>query len=407
MNHRRRDCADVAAVGCRGELEILLAEPVEAARARARNAFDHLAGDAAGRIVLFGAGNLGRKALRGLREEGVEPLAFSDNAKHLWGQSIDGIPVLSPRDAARIYGDNAVFVLTIWRGETDESMADRIAAFKRLGCLCVIHFGYLFWKYPQRFLPHYALDLPEQVLAAAGPIRSAFELLSDEASQRVFVGHVDWRLHLDFTRLPLPDSGSIYFRDELFRLGPDEVFADCGAFDGDTLEQFIAKAQGQFRHVYCFEADPHNARRLEQRRERLEPGLAARVSVLPQAVGALNGTIHIDALGTVSSAVCTEGGIEIQCVTLDAALAGAGVSLIKMDVEGYEAAALTGAAQCIRKNRPVMAICIYHLQNHLWSLPLLLAQLCDGYRFYLRAHVHDGWDLVCYAVPEERLRESV
>ncbi len=406
MSHQRRDCAEGAAADWRDELERLLTEPLEEARARARNAFDRLAGDAAERIVLLGAGNLGRKVLRGLREEGIEPLAFSDNAKHLWGQSIDGVLVLSPTDAARIHGGNAVFVLAIWRGETDESMADRIAAFKCLGCLCVVHFGYLFWKYPQRFLPHYALDLPEQVLAAAGVIRAAFELLADEASQRAFVGHVDWRLHLDFTRLPLPDSGPIYFRDELFRLGPDEVFADCGAFDGDTLEQFIAKTQGQFRHVYCFEADPQSAGRLEQRRERLESGLGARVSVLPQAVGAHNGTIHLDALGTVSSAVCAEGGIEIQCVTLDAALAGAGVSLIKMDVEGYEAAALAGAAQCIRENRPVMAICIYHQQDHLWSLPLLLAELGDGYRFYLRAHVHDGWDLVCYAVPEDRLRES-
>lgn len=395
---------DSVAPDWRVRLEHLLAEPLEQARKRARDTFDELAGESATRIVVLGAGNLGCKLVRGLRGEGIEPLAFSDNNERLWGGEIDGLPVLAPGEAARLYGDSAVFVLAIWRGEADESMADRIEQFRRIGCRRVVHFGYLFWKYPQHFLPHFALDTPERVLAAATAIRQAFDLLADEASRRAFVSHVHWRLHLDFELLPPPDSGPIYFRDELFKLRDDEVFADCGAYDGDTLELFIQSVGGRFAHAYCFEADPLNIQRLVQRRAHLPPELAARVTALPKAVGRENATIRLDATGTVSSAICAEGGIEIECVTLDRALAQKAVTLIKMDIEGYEPQALVGAATCIAKQRPVLAVCVYHRQDHLWSLPLLIAELGSGYRFFLRAHVHDGWDLVCYAVPENRLR---
>jgi hypothetical protein len=48
-------------------------------------------------------------------------------------------------------------------------------------------------------------------------------------------------------------------------------------------------------------------------------------------------------------------------------------------------------------------VCVYHLQNHLWKIPLMLREWRDDYAFFLRPHNEEGWDLVCYAVPRERL----
>lgn len=394
--------SDKAVCRWRTELERLLAESVESARARARTAFDDLMAGRDGGVVILGSGNLGRKLLQGLRSEGLQPLAFGDNNPNMWGARIDGIPVLSPNEAARLHGTSAVFVLAIWRGETQESMADRLLAYRALGCQCVIHFGYLFWKYAERFLPHFALDLPHRVIESAGTVRAAFDCLADDLSRELFVGHVHWRLHLDFDRLPQPQPGPIYFCDELFERIADEVFIDCGAFDGDTLDQFIDLSGGRFAQVHCFEADPLNALRLRERRERYAPELAERIYVHAQAVGAYSGRIGLDATGTVSSVVCEQGEVQVDCVTLDEVVAGERVSLIKMDIEGYEPEALKGAEALISRHSPVLAICVYHVQDHLWSLPLQLAALGEAYRLYLRAHVHDGWDLVCYAVPAAR-----
>ena len=75
-----------------------------------------------------------------------------------------------------------------------------------------------------------------------------------------------------------------------------------------------------------------------------------------------------------------------------------------MDIEGAEPDALLGARATIARHRPILAMCAYHEQDHLWSIPLSLRETCDNYSFVLRPHNEEGWDLVCYGVPHERLR---
>src|SRR5581483_8746684 len=67
------------------ELEALLSETPDHASRRAEEAFDDLAAGKADRIVLFGAGGLGRRTLAGLRKLGKLPLAFADNNPTAWG----------------------------------------------------------------------------------------------------------------------------------------------------------------------------------------------------------------------------------------------------------------------------------------------------------------------------------
>ena len=41
-----------------------------------------------------------------------------------------------------------------------------------------------------------------------------------------------------------------------------------------------------------------------------------------------------------------------------------------MDIEGAELDALNGAKATIRKHLPKLAVCLYHVQEHLWEIPL-------------------------------------
>ena len=75
----------------RNELEELLSEDIASAQRREREAFDELASPYQERLVLFGAGNLGRRVLTVLRGSGVEPLAFADSNAALCGQEIEGV----------------------------------------------------------------------------------------------------------------------------------------------------------------------------------------------------------------------------------------------------------------------------------------------------------------------------
>jgi len=90
------------------QLEQLLAETVEAAALRESSRYRDIAGDPNRPVVLLGAGNLGRRTLRGLRTLGREVVAFTDNAPERWGAMVDGVPVLSPDEATRRFGAEAV-----------------------------------------------------------------------------------------------------------------------------------------------------------------------------------------------------------------------------------------------------------------------------------------------------------
>jgi len=124
------------------QLNELLDESLDSVINRERTTYDKLTAPFADRIVLFGAGNLGRKTLAGLRRLGIEPLAFTDNNQALWNSVIDGIKVLSPHEATENFKDTATFIITIWNGATGSRQEVSQNQLHDLGCQTVISFGF-------------------------------------------------------------------------------------------------------------------------------------------------------------------------------------------------------------------------------------------------------------------------
>lgn len=382
------------------QLEALLSEGIGEATVREATAFDD-AVPVGTPIVLFGAGNLGRRALQGLTSLGTPPVAFADNNERLWGTQIEGIPVLAPADAVARF-PSAAFIVTIWTGEGWDKMGQRCAQLLGLGCSRVVPFGLLFWKHPDIFLPHYAMDLPHRVLEDADTVRAVLDLWEDEASRREYVAQIRWRLHHDFDALPDPVKTEIYFPDDIFLTRDDEVFVDCGAFDGDTLRRFLHHRNGQFQRILAFEPDPKNFGKLQHYVAGLPSHQAGRIQLFQQAVGACREMVHFDAMGNEASFV-GKGSLEVQSVPLDEICQGLAPTYLKMDTEGSEPDALLGARKILEQHVPALAICSYHRQDHLWCIPSLIQDASDQYCYFLRPQLLDVWDLVCYAVPRVRL----
>jgi FkbM family methyltransferase len=384
------------------QLETLLSESIDSAKNREQTAFDQLASPFEQRLVLFGAGGLGKSTLAGLRKVGIEPLAFTDNNAARWGESIDGIPILQPSEAAARFGDNATVVVTIWSTTAPDTMPDRIRQMVELGCKRVIPAGLLFWKYPGVFLPYYSMDLPHHVIERAEAVRAAYRQLHDELSQIEFIGHVRYRLHLDFSGLPQPARHDQYFPHDLIELRDHEIFVDCGAFDGDSIGGFVQRTQGRFTGAIAFEPDSLNCDALRSRICELPSEVRNKITVIPAAVGAASGTLLFNVTGTASSST-ENGSVPVRCVALDEALDGWKPTFIKMDIEGAEVDALQGARAVIARERPILAVCAYHTQAHLWEIPIWISAALERYRVFYRSHSCDAWELVCYAIPVERV----
>jgi FkbM family methyltransferase len=385
------------------QLEELLSEEVASAIHRARSAFDTLAAPFGESFVLFGAGGLGRKTLAGLRHVGIEPLAFADNNPSLWNKSVDGLRVLSPQETAQQFGHRATFIVTIWRAGGGHRLAHSRQQLLDLGCTSVVSFAHLFWKYPETFLPYYCLDLPYKICQQSNEVRKAYTLWADEASHREYLAQLRWRLRLDFDGLPSPVAHEQYFPFDLFSLSSDEVFIDCGAFDGDTLKSFLRHQGEGFKSFVALEPDPVNAQKLESYVSTLDSRLKNRITLSRLAAAAQRGKLYFEATGTAAATVSAVGTLEVECAPLDEILANHHPTYIKMDIEGAEPDALAGAQNVIRQTTPILAICVYHQQNHLWQIPLFVQSLSDQYYFFLRPHNEECWDLVLYAVPSARL----
>lgn len=397
-------------------LRRVLAESSESVRARERNAFDDVAGPFSQRLVLFGAGPLGKAVLAGLRRAGVEPLAFADNrisekraserppydgpsdenASH---RHVMGLPVLSAAEAVERYGKTACFVVTIYQGS---SVRRQLAS---LGCCRVAHFVPLFWKYADFFIPQGGIELPHRLVDQCAAIRRCYATLADDSSRRELCEQLQWRYWLDDSVFsPAFEVGDIYFPMDLLSPSDDEVFVDCGAFTGDSLGSFHEHWRGKFRRAFCFEPDPANRATLASNMEAMH--LGDRVTTLPYAVGNMNGAVCFSCTGSAGSHV-TQGGSTpaIECRRLDDIEWPLTPSYIKMDIESAEPEALAGAAELLRRHHPVLAVCTYHRSEHLWQIPNLIRSIAPEYHLFLRRYAENCWEGVCYAIPAHRLRK--
>lgn len=384
------------------QLNALLDESPDSVIIRERTTFDELTKPFGDRLVLFGAGNLGRKTLAGLQKMNISPLAFADNNPRLWNTSLNGIPVLSPEDAAHKFGQNATFVITIWRASGGDRQAVRRKQLTDLDCINVTSFGYLYWKCPEIFLPHACLELPSTFLQHAEELRKLFYLWADDDSRREYIAQLGFRLRLDFDGLPSPVAHKQYFPDDLYSVLPNDTFVDCGAFDGDTLREFLAHQKNFSGQILAFEPDPINFQKLNAYVSSLPESIRKGITAKQAAVGFCGQKVRFVSTGTVASRVTENGEIEMSCDCIDQQTKEHAPSFIKMDIEGAEIDALHGAREAIQRSQPILAICVYHKPDHLWKIPILISTYSDKYCFYLRPHDEEGWDLVCYAVPAER-----
>jgi FkbM family methyltransferase len=340
--------------------------------------------DSSAPIVIFGAGNLGRRVAKA-----IPPVLFCDNNPALWGTAYDGTPIESPETAVRRY-PSATFINAIWHPSRTERIADRTRQLESLGASNVLPFSSLFADYGDALLPDWFWERPAYYAQHEHEIQQARALMDpngcDEFDRQM-------RLRLADPSDQVIDSGVQYFPNDLFQMSRNEVFVDCGAYDGDTIAEFRRATGDQFVKIVAFEPDPQNFLGLKSA-IRGDP----RITLHPYATGSLSETVRFTIGGTASK-ISSTGTCEVEVVTLDDVLEYVAPTYVKLDIEGSEPATIEGGSKTIARHRPKMAVCLYHAPDHLWSIPLRLNELLPDSRFTLRTYVADGWECVCYCIP--------
>jgi FkbM family methyltransferase len=194
-----------------------------------------------------------------------------------------------------------------------------------------------------------------------------------------------------------------YFDWNILRKRENALYVDCGAYDGDSVVNFIGRYGPDYGHIIAYEPTPDVFQALRQSVQSFP-----RVLTRPAAVGEKAGALPLQCfqLATGNYVVMDDSplfaaNVTVPVVALDQDIDPAlKISLLKMDVEGAEAAALRGARGHIIRARPQLAVCVYHLLDDLRVIPRLIHSYNPEQDFYLRNHqLHESGEIDFYADP--------
>lgn len=333
-------------------------------------------------IVLWGMGNGADKILDTLEAQSI-PIAgifASDGFKQ--GKLFRGMRVESRAELFDRLGEPRPIVLLAFGSSRPEVLANVRAVMEQTELLVpdVPAFGG-------------GLFDADFARARADELEQARGLLSDEESRRIFDLTVAYKLsgRADCLFSAVSDRGEV-MRD-LIRPTALRGVLDLGAYNGDTVRELL-DAGARPTWVRAVEADLRTYRRLE-----VYAKSETRCAVTPICGAAWDSAqdVLFDAAGN-RGAAAGQGGkrtVSVRGLTGNELLGDAVADYIKFDVEGAERRAIEGLAAQIERDLPTLAVSVYHRNEDLFALPLLIRDRFPAYRgFYLRRRAGlPAWDL--------------
>jgi FkbM family methyltransferase len=164
---------------------------------------------------------------------------------------------------------------------------------------------------------------------------------------------------------------------------PEDVVIDGGGCWGDTALYF-ADQVGEKGKVHVFEFSPANLTLLNRNLGE-NPVLRDRIQVHQAALWD-NSTDTLDFDEAGPGTTLGSGGLHARTRSIDEWAATEKVpkiDFIKMDIEGAEGKALSGARETIHSQGPRLAVALYHALEDFIKLPQLIDEIAPGYRFHL------------------------
>ena len=219
-------------------------------------------------------------------------------------------------------------------------------------------------------------------------IEKVYDLLADEQSKKAFVDVINFRLTGDPFLLRECETERAEVFENIIKLSDTEHYVDLGAYDGDTIKEFLSLTKG-YSSITAFEPDVKNMKKLTK-----NIGTLDNCNIYPYA--SWNCVCEKTFSGKGGRMSCYDNdGFTVHADSVDNVCSAA--TYIKMDVEGAEYETLLGCKRIISQYRPKLAVSAYHRTGDIFSLPLLINSLCPTYKIYLRHHrYYPSWETNIY-----------
>lgn len=332
-----------------------------------------------GNPIIFGAGDCGHKIYHLMQEYDVDIRCFCDNGMAGSIDEATGLEIISPEDMHNTIENPAILVCVGDEGGC-QSICQQLLSLGFSETQIHIMNEYFYWqtgKYFEINIENY---------------KNAYKLMEDELSRRVYLERMKKVFLLsDISEIVSPEAEE-YF-DEKIILTDDEMYIDCGGFDGDSSRRFLEQCGGKYRDIIIFEPE-------RCKKPAIEENMGAnRYELYQLGVWSKNTKLYFNAMQTGSSHISEEKSeYMIETVALDEIVYDRRPTYIKMDIEGAEQEALKGCRKIIQTYRPKLAVCIYHKPDDLFVIPAMIKEMNPEYKLYVRQYANAWFDTVLYAI---------
>lgn len=330
-------------------------------------------------IVLYGMGNGADQIIDWCSKNQVQVNGIFASDEFVRGQSFRGYKVETYAEVKSRLGD---FLIVIAFASESEAVLRR---FRELDELHEV------------LAPHLPLFSGDEVVTFAWleqyetELRLVYSKLADDRSRQVFAAALNYKLSGKLCYLWSIVTERRQDLLELFNWQQQETYIDLGAYNGDTIDEFLQLTQGKYHSIVAVEPDRRNYKKLAAYVE--SRGLE-KISIFERAAWNKATELVFSDSGGRQSSLLQGDSHTVKTIDVDTLLEVERATYIKMDVEGAELEALEGSRGQIIAYQPKLFVAAYHRDTDVFSIPLFLWQLVPEYKIYLRKHPYiPAWEL--------------
>jgi FkbM family methyltransferase len=344
-------------------------------------------------VCVFGIGAISYPIISSIKNFTDIKIDFlSDNDQTKWGQTFhNDLKCVSPAELEQYKNDIAILITTQHYKKIYAQLLEK--GFKKIFAVTeyrLLNDGY--FKNKQNLQ-----KIKKNVL-------KVMDILEDERSKEIMFTLIrNWfDFNVDEAGYEEIFTNDQYYPTGIIQLSDKESFVDVGAYNGDTVFDFIKRTNNKFDSIFAFELDKKNFNEMELSVDKLQRNSQQKIRLYNLGLLDEEKNVYYETGGSgMQSTFINVINAASDCgktVRLSDVIKNEKVTFIKMDIEGSEPQALLGAEEIIKKQKPKLAICVYHKPEHLWEIALYLKKIVPEYKIYIRHHTPLEYETVCYAV---------
>lgn len=341
------------------------------------------------KVYIWGSGENVDAFVRTLMFEKIDVMGIIDINPEKWGDDVDGVKIISPTELSKFNDDNNNNIfLFFWTrcfvGNSQEKLINDLMGYniKHWYSITAEDRNQICYLTNHNHRKYYRDN--------RDIIGSIVENLYDEESKNCYTEYIRTYVENSAWRLPECATANKYFygglsvddREELYIHCDDEVWLNCGCHVGDTVFNFFRHGLSA-KKIYAVDGDVGHINMFRDNMSYLPTEYQKMISLK---------NIYID-----------------KNTDCEKVFEGEKLTLINADIEGAELGLVQDLSDLIKKDRPVIALCLYHKVTDAVEIPKYLMDNLDDYSYYIRKYpsyyrfLYRNFELVLYAVPNERM----